>query len=57
MSENRKARQILEARAGVRRRRRLRIKWEDYIGQIMGGKGKTLQEVKRIAKVMDKFRK
>ena len=35
---------------------RPKIEWEDYMGQIMGSKGKSLQEMKRILKDKDKFR-
>ena len=56
MSEDKKPKQILEARA-ERKRGRPRIEWENYMGQIMGRKGKCLQEIRRMIKDKDKFRR
>ena len=56
MSEDRKSKQIFEARAQGERRRP-RIEWEDYMGHIRGIKGRNLQKLKRIAKERDKFRR
>lgn len=57
MGEDRKPKQISEARVkGKRRSGKLGIDQEDYNGQIMERKGKSLQEMRRMAKDRDKFR-
>ena len=56
MSEDKKPKQILEARA-ERKRARSKTEWGGYLGQIMGTKGKSLERVKRMEKDRDKFRR
>ena len=53
-----KPKQILKDRAeGKTGRGRFKIEWEDGMGRIMGRTGKRLQEIKRIARDRDKFRR
>jgi hypothetical protein len=58
MAEDRKLRQILEARIeGNRGRRRPRKVWMDDIKQAAGRRGKTLQEARSVAMTRKDFRR
>ena len=51
MDSNRKSRQLWKTRVeGMQGRGSPRIEWEEYMWKIMRKKGKTLQEVTRLAK-------
>ncbi|XP_014471314.1 PREDICTED: uncharacterized protein LOC106742657 [Dinoponera quadriceps] len=58
MEDGRKAKQVWQARPiGRRTRGRPRIEWEEYIMGLIGKRGKTLGDVRRIARDRRNFNK